>query len=63
MDTTITEIERLAKVNKRTPMDIGGDYGYSGEINGNAGDKIESLQSQIDLLLAVVKDLKCQIDG
>lgn len=60
MNKLIKEIEALADWNKQTDIDIGGDYGYDGERNGNAGDKIESLQNQLDLLLTVVKQLICR---
>jgi len=62
MDSLITEIEQLAKCNEQTAIDIDSDWDGDGEKNGNIEDKISMLQQQINLLLAVAKELKKTTD-
>lgn len=50
----LDDIEREAQWNHNMDIDVG-DYGYDGQELGNAEEKIESLQRQVDMLVKVLK--------
>jgi hypothetical protein len=63
MDKLITELEESAAWYRQISFDVGGDYGYADEKNGNVDTKVDLIQDQIDLLISIVKELKSNISG